>query len=256
MATWPSETVYVDDAVVQVYASGDPAHPPVVFLHGWGLSPRSYRPVVDAIAARGYRAIAPALPGFGGSDPISDPGHDTLLRLSERVAATLEAYAVPLPVPIVGHSLGAGLAVTMTAIDPDLAASLVLVCPIGGAGNALTTWLTLIGGLRHEIGNRPFARTADVLPGMLRHPRATAVSAIAAKQADLTEVIRLVAQRGVPIEIITADRDGIVPTDRMIRMLEVHLEQVPGTHGWLLTDPERCADLADEFIRGLPITPQ
>ncbi|MCA1713521.1 MAG: alpha/beta fold hydrolase, partial [Actinobacteria bacterium] len=44
--------------------------PPIVFLHGWGLSNRTYARALPGLAAGGARVIAPALPGFGRSDDL------------------------------------------------------------------------------------------------------------------------------------------------------------------------------------------
>ena len=48
---------------------------------GWALQPASYRQALEQVAERGARVIAPALPGFGGSDEL--PAAET----------TLEGYA-------------------------------------------------------------------------------------------------------------------------------------------------------------------
>ena len=63
-ATWRDVTV--DGAKVRVMEAGD--GDPLLFLHGWGLSPRSYQDGVTRLTRAGVRVIAPALPGFGGSD--------------------------------------------------------------------------------------------------------------------------------------------------------------------------------------------
>ena len=53
------------------FEGGNPEHV-IVLLHGWGLSARAYMRLSALIAARGYRVVAPDLPGFGRSS--SPPG--------------------------------------------------------------------------------------------------------------------------------------------------------------------------------------
>src|SRR3954451_912014 len=60
------QQVYVGDSRVEVLVLGEGE--PLLFLHGWGLSPRAYLPALRSLADRGHRATAPSLPGFGRSD--------------------------------------------------------------------------------------------------------------------------------------------------------------------------------------------
>jgi pimeloyl-ACP methyl ester carboxylesterase len=47
--------------------------PPLVLLHGLGLSWRSWRPILPALEQR-HDVIALDLPGFGDSEPLSSTG--------------------------------------------------------------------------------------------------------------------------------------------------------------------------------------
>ena len=51
-------------------AAGDPALPPLVFLHGIGGAARAWRGQLEAFGGR-YRAIAWDMPGYGGSAPLA-----------------------------------------------------------------------------------------------------------------------------------------------------------------------------------------
>ena len=61
--TWQRTTVQGRPAVYGVAGEGRP----LVFLHGWGLSHRSYRRALGELIGKGVRIYAPALPGFGGT---------------------------------------------------------------------------------------------------------------------------------------------------------------------------------------------
>src|SRR5215211_3091102 len=51
-------------------AAGDPAHPPLAFLHGIGGAARAWRAQLEFFGGR-YRAIAWDMPGYGGSAPLA-----------------------------------------------------------------------------------------------------------------------------------------------------------------------------------------
>src|SRR6266516_5615736 len=102
-------------ASLDVWEAGDGV--PLVLLHGWGLSGRPYRPVLSALAARGYRAIAPSL-------SVMEPPW-SLFGLAETtawLAVTMDAA----PAVLVGHSFGGAVAVQTACDVPDLVSSLVL----------------------------------------------------------------------------------------------------------------------------------
>lgn len=252
---WTYTPVYVHNAPVAVYRSCLPdggTLGPLVFIHGWGLSPRSYRTLIDALAARGYDVYAPALPGFGGSETLEDTGRDTLRRMAHRLLTALQNFGLDGPVPFVAHSLGGGITVHIAEENPGYVSSAVLICPIGGAGANVTTWLHLAGGLRHELFHSPIRRAKDAIPTLLRHPHATAIAGIAAKHADLTDPIITLAHDGVPLAIIAADHDGILPLDRLKQLPGVTYCEVQGSHGWLITHAEECADLTHGMLAAQP----
>jgi haloalkane dehalogenase len=68
--------------------------PPVVLFHGEPTWSFLYRHVVAALAAAGYRAIAPDLPGFGRSDKPTDPAFYTYDRHTAAMASLLGALGL------------------------------------------------------------------------------------------------------------------------------------------------------------------
>src|SRR3954468_3992415 len=58
-----------------VYGEGSPSRgsvsSPVVFLHGWALSDRTYRHALEQLVRRGHTVLAPALPGFRGTAEVT-----------------------------------------------------------------------------------------------------------------------------------------------------------------------------------------
>ncbi|UFU03351.1 alpha/beta fold hydrolase [Ruania suaedae] len=105
---------------------GDRDAPAVALLHGIGMSERYLRPLATELATD-HHVIVPDLPGFGRSpQPDSPPSVEhaaqTLLRLLE--ARGIESAT------LVGHSMGAQVAVAMMTQAPQLARSAVLVGPV------------------------------------------------------------------------------------------------------------------------------
>src|SRR3954447_17402572 len=106
------QLVYVDDARVEILALGEGED--LLFLHGWGLSPRAYLPALRSLAGRGHRIIAPSLPGFGRSDARGN--HDHFPHgVADHMIASLDALVLPQPLPVVAHSFGAGASLRSAA---------------------------------------------------------------------------------------------------------------------------------------------
>ncbi len=93
--------------------------PLVLFCHGWPESWYSWRHQLAALAAAGYRAVAPDMRGYGGTQAPEDVEQYTLLHLVgdmvELVRALGEEQAV-----IVGHDWGAPVAWHAALLRPDL----------------------------------------------------------------------------------------------------------------------------------------
>jgi pimeloyl-ACP methyl ester carboxylesterase len=101
--------------------------PPMVLLHGIGLSRRTFDPVMPALAAH-FDVIAVDMPGFGDSPPVPDGIEPSPVVLAEAVAAFLDELGVATP-HLVGNSLGGWVALELAGLRP--AASLTLLSPAG-----------------------------------------------------------------------------------------------------------------------------
>ena len=101
---------------------------PLVLIHGLATSRQIWNSVVPALA-RKRLVVTLDVPGFGESDPVG-AGFE-LEAVAERIADGLAAAGVEQPFDLVGHSLGAGIALTLACSMPDLVRRLVLVAPAG-----------------------------------------------------------------------------------------------------------------------------
>ena len=103
----------------------DPPAPPVLLLHGLGVGGLVFQAFARRLLPH-LAAVAPDLRGHGQSDapPTGYQSADYALDMVELIQAGL----VP-PVPVVGHSLGALVALELADLRPDLVTWLVLLDP-------------------------------------------------------------------------------------------------------------------------------
>ena len=106
--------------------------PSIVFLHGWGLSGRTYKAALKRLLAEGFRVWAPALPGFDGSGALTE-GTGDMAQYAAWVNEFLTAVGVTEPVVMMGHSFGGGVAIQTAHDWPERVRGLVLINSIGGS---------------------------------------------------------------------------------------------------------------------------
>mgnify|MGYP006274615247 CR=1 FL=1 len=98
---------------------GEPRHPPLVLVHGFGASSGHWRHNAAALAAAGWCVYGLDLIGFGAS---SQPGPARRCRLDNRLwARQLQAFleqVVQGPAVLVGHSLGGLVALSCSVFFP------------------------------------------------------------------------------------------------------------------------------------------
>ncbi|MFD1796699.1 alpha/beta hydrolase [Paracoccus aurantiacus] len=109
---------------LHVLEMGPTDGPPLLLLHGTAAWSGLWRPVLEALAQEGYRAVGMDMPPFGFSD--RDPEGDySRQRQAARVIALADALHIK-PV-LIAHSFGAGAGVEATMIAPERFAGLVVV---------------------------------------------------------------------------------------------------------------------------------
>jgi pimeloyl-ACP methyl ester carboxylesterase len=236
------QQVFVGDIRVEVLALGDGE--PLLFLHGWGLSPRAYLPALRSLADRGHRITAPSLPGFGRSDARRNHDH-SLNGVADHMIDALDALALADRLPVVAHSFGAGVALRIAALRPDLIGRLTLISPVGGAAHGPASWPKLVTGIFDEASPRvAVAGLRDFLAAALRNPAAITASGLAARAADSVGDLQASIAAGIPVRLVFAAADHVVrPGDLPTCAPGITTETVRGRHGWLLSEPHRFAEL-------------
>jgi pimeloyl-ACP methyl ester carboxylesterase len=239
---------------------------PVVLLHGWALGQHTYRAVIERIAEQGCRVIAPSLPGFGGTADLPDASF-SLSGYAKWVMALLDALEIDEPVVLIGHSFGGGVAVRAAHEHPGRVRSLVLVNSIGGsawrrgrslrsiAERPLWDWGLHFPGdvwpIRQATRVLPVV-AEDLLPNLVRHPRAIVKVANLARRADLRQELEELRDRKMPITILWGTRDGIIPRESFEAMCVASGAEgtvVDGSHSWLLADPDGFAEVITNDVR-------
>ena len=124
MASSTERVVTVDGFRWQISELGD--GPPVVLCHGFPGLGYSYRHQMRALAASGYRAIAPDMPGYGGTDVPRDIDDYTNERVSDALIGLLDSLGHERAV-FVGHDFGAPVAWTVALRHRARVSGLVLL---------------------------------------------------------------------------------------------------------------------------------
>lgn len=239
---------------------------PVLLLHGWALGQRTYRAVIEAIAEQNCRVIAPSLPGFGGTPAL--PEEEFSLRgYAAWVADLLDVLDVNEPVVVVGHSFGGGVAIRFAHDHRDRVRSAVLVNSIGGSAWRQGQTLRSVAerplwdwGLHFPADVWPLRQATrvlpvvaeDVLPNLLRNPKALVKVANLARRADLRVELEALRDSGMPVTILWGTRDGIITREAFEALCVasgVSGTEVEGSHSWLLADPARFGEVITNDLR-------
>lgn len=115
--------IRVGDIRLSVVEAGDGE--PVILLHGFPELSHSWRHQIPALAAAGYRVLAPDLRGYGDSDRPE--------RVEDYAIATLVGDLAGLVAEagggahLVGHDWGGSLAWVLAATQPAMVRSLVIL---------------------------------------------------------------------------------------------------------------------------------
>jgi pimeloyl-ACP methyl ester carboxylesterase len=126
--------------------------PPLLLIHSAGMGAAQWRVLARALGET-HRCIAPNLRGYGRSSPWPEgrPGEIAAeLALLESVADTLAS-----PLHLVGHSMGAWLALELARRAPRRYATLALIEPV------------ILGALRAPGEEAPLAEVSAMIESVL-----------------------------------------------------------------------------------------
>lgn len=139
---------------------------PIVFIHGVGLRAESWNQQLSMFTKH-YRCYAIDMPGHGESDLLSSP----ILTLEDfaDVLITFISNVVGEPAIIVGHSLGAMMALQTAILSPKLvrgvaALNAIYERPDEAAQDVQARAESLINDLSQNVTDQPIARWFDGNP--------------------------------------------------------------------------------------------
>lgn len=231
---------------------------PLVFLHGWGLSARTYTRALELLAAEGHRVYAPTLPGFGGTAPFA--GEPDIRAYAVWVREFVAAVGIDEPFVLVGHSFGGGVGIQFAHDNDGRVAHLILVNSVGGAVRQNSR------GVVRQIRDRTLHRRSEsartpsavpriireAVPNIFRNPTAVMQVANLARTADLGAELAELRDRLLQVSIAWSDDDVVIPSSAL-NALRTALGEPPcvtvsGRHGWLIDQPRLFADVVADVL--------
>jgi pimeloyl-ACP methyl ester carboxylesterase len=102
---------------------------PIVLLHGLAASLHDWDDLLPELSENGYKSYALDLLGHGESEKPTKRTDYAFQNLYADFSTWLEQLHLPEPFPLVGHSLGGGLALQYALLHPEKISALVLVNP-------------------------------------------------------------------------------------------------------------------------------
>lgn len=115
------------DNLTTFYWSAGPVDGPlVIFIHGWPANGETWKPQLLALAALGFRAIAPDTRGYGRSSVPKDTNNYAAEHHVSDMVALLSHLGRRKAVWI-GHDWGAGLVTAFAGQRPDLCVGVCLM---------------------------------------------------------------------------------------------------------------------------------
>ena len=113
------EVQVLDVGTVRMRVAVQGQGPLVVLCHGFPESWTSWRSQLAALAAAGFRAAAPDMRGYGGTDAPESPAQYTMVHHTADLVGLVRALGEDSAV-IVGHDWGAPAAWSAALLRPDL----------------------------------------------------------------------------------------------------------------------------------------
>lgn len=235
----------VDGRPVRYLEAG--SGPPVLIVHGLGLSSAVFRGQCRVLAAAGFRAVVPDLPGFGRTQGP---------RFGQTVAATAAwlldfAEAVGLGAAAwIGHSLAAQATMQVAALAPHRVRALILATPTGAPGRTRLAhqFLAFVRDIEREPLSLVPLVARQYLRGSLLAFLGTWIKA--AWDHPLEQAPRIQC----PTLIVTGRDDPIIPADFVALLLDriprARAERLPNKgHGVILLRSEEFGRIVVSFLR-------
>jgi pimeloyl-ACP methyl ester carboxylesterase len=106
---------------------------PILLLHGFPDTLRSFRHQLPALAGAGYHAVSPALRGYETTtQPSSREADYHVVHVAEDLLAMMDTLSPDAPMHVVGHDWGSVVTQIAVAMQPDRfrSATIIAVSPL------------------------------------------------------------------------------------------------------------------------------
>lgn len=216
--------MHIGRHAVDVHGTYALERPPIVLVHGIGMSGEYFLPYADVLAAT-HDVYALDLPGYGRTPKPARAL--TVPELGEVVAGVVEALGLDAPV-VVGHSMGCQIVVDAIAGHPGLCAGYMLIGPtVDPAGRSLPAQAMRL--LQDTLIESPTSN-AVVLRNYLRMGPLRYLRTARHMIADRTE--ETILRCAVPGLVVRGARDPIASAE-WVRLLvrlapDAALLEIPG----------------------------
>ncbi len=145
-------------------SEGAASAPLVLLLHGFPDTAYTWDAVLPALAAAGYRAVAPFMRGYHPTEVPSEARYDSD-TLGRDAIALIEALSPSAPAVLVGHDWGASAAYAAAALSPSKLRLLVTMAVPHPASIRITP--SFAWKLRHFITLRGRGAAGQLARGVL-----------------------------------------------------------------------------------------
>lgn len=188
-----------------------------IFFHGWGLSPISYKRIIDELSKKG-KVISPTINFLNYEGQLSFIGNE----ISERTV-------------VIGHSAGAIIALEFAKKYPQKVEKVILLCPVGFTTNrSFSNWLKCWFLHILKLGQHPALFIPDLVIDFAKTSLVHPVKSIKSMRTILkTTNLDLFNSKVV---VIFGKNDDIIPLPKEIN--NVKFEAVKGDHYWFLRNPK------------------
>ena len=239
----------------------------LLFLHGYGRSPRDYQHLLEELAALGHRVLAPYL--FANGALRRPPTHFwSCTALAHRTAAAmLDQDLLARGAPVVGHSTGGAVTLTFGRgpLEPEALVAINPVQPSERSTAHFVIQAARIGakralGLAGEVTARRRPEPGRSSIAWLRSPLRNVRLIGGLREFDHEALARWIAKgpdfEG-PVTVIYGHGDefypsaaGMVPgLRRLFPRFELVELQDEVTHTWPMLRPQRAAALVQGALR-------
>jgi pimeloyl-ACP methyl ester carboxylesterase len=241
----------------------------LLFLHGYARHPEDYRELLEEIAGRGYRIVAPFLFANNG---LRHPSRHfwSCAALARRTIEALHAGGTLAPgAPVFGHSTGGAVVMTLGSLDPPPRALLAmnpvqpsarrpLAFMLSSAWMNAKMWIGLAGEGRRA--RRVLSSSSPrFYANWFRNPCAAFELIGGLRAFGYDRLVRWYGPNlpsSVPARVIYGDGDEFYPSadglEAGLRRVFLHFDLIhlesENSHEWLMIRTERAADELERFL--------